>query len=137
MRDRGSVVLVENNKVGLINRTRNGSVYYVFPGGGIEEGENPEAGAKREAFEELGVKVNVKECFAQVEFNGTQYFFLAEIIKETFGTGQGEEYTDENRDRGTQSRISIALTTRLKESFPHFRLERIFGKENHLKFVLR
>ncbi len=37
--------------VGLIKRIRNGSVYYVFPGGGIEEGENPETGAKREAFE--------------------------------------------------------------------------------------
>ncbi|GAA0600121.1 NUDIX domain-containing protein [Virgibacillus siamensis] len=101
MRDRGSVVLIENSKVGLIKRTRNGSVYYVFPGGGIEEGENPEAGAKREAFEELGVTVNVKECLAKVEFNGTQYFFLAEIIEGTFGTGQGEEYTDENRNRGT------------------------------------
>ncbi|WP_353617943.1 NUDIX domain-containing protein [Bacillus sp. B4EP4a] len=101
MRDRGSVVLVENNKVGLIKRNRDGSVYYVFPGGGIEEGENPETGAKREAFEELGVKVNVNECFAKVEFNGTQYFFLAEIIEGTFGTGQSEEYTNENRDRGT------------------------------------
>ncbi|MBK3493641.1 NUDIX domain-containing protein [Viridibacillus sp. YIM B01967] len=101
MRNRGSVVLVENNKVGLIKRNRNGSVYYVFPGGGIEEGENPETGAKREAFEELGVKVNVNECIAKVKFNGIQYFFLAEIIEGSFGTGQGEEYTDENRNRGT------------------------------------
>ncbi|WP_338035426.1 NUDIX domain-containing protein [Halobacillus ihumii] len=62
MRDRGSVVLIDNKKVGLIKRTRNGSVYYVFSGGGIEVGENPETGAKREAFEELGVTVKVKEC---------------------------------------------------------------------------
>ena len=109
MRDRGSVVLVENNKVGLIKRNRNGSVYYVFPGGGIEEGENPDAGAKREAFEELGVKVNVNECFAKVEFKGTQYFFLAEIVEGVFGTGQGEEYTDENRDRGTYLPIWIDI----------------------------
>ena len=33
--------------------------------------------------------------------NGTQYFFLAEIIDGDFGTGKGEEYTDENRQRGT------------------------------------
>ncbi|MGE7625538.1 NUDIX hydrolase [Viridibacillus sp. NPDC096237] len=101
MRNRGAVVLVENNKVGLIKRNRNGSVYYVFPGGGIEEGENPETGAKRKAFEELGVKVNVNECIAKVEFRGIQYFFLAEIIEGSFGIGQGEEYTDENRNRGT------------------------------------
>ena len=101
MRDRGSVVLIENNKVGLIKRIREGTVYYVFPGGGIEEGETPEAGAKREAFEELGVNVKVNECMAKVEFNGTQSFFLAEIIQGTFGTGQGEEYTDGIRGRGT------------------------------------
>jgi 8-oxo-dGTP pyrophosphatase MutT (NUDIX family) len=109
LRDRAAVVIVKNNKVGLIKRIRNGSVYYVFPGGGIEDGEHPETGAKREALEELGVKVNVTECFAKLEFNGTQYFFLAEIIEGVFGTGQGEEYTDENRDRGTYLPIWIDI----------------------------
>ena len=101
MRNRGSVVIVENDKVGLIQRIRDGSVYYVFPGGGIENGETPEDAAKREAFEELGVEVKVNECIAKVEYNGTQYFFLSEIINGTFGTGHGEEYTDKERDRGT------------------------------------
>lgn len=101
MRDRGSVVLIENKKVGLIQRIRDGFVYYVFPGGGIENGETPKEGTKREAFEELGVEVKVNECIAKVEFNGTQYFFLSEIINGTFGTGQGEEYIDEKRNKGT------------------------------------
>ena len=100
MRDRGSVVIIENDKVGLIKRIRDGSVYYVFPGGGIEKGETPEEAAKREAFEELGVEVKVNECLAKIEYNGTQYFFLSEIINGTFGTGQGEEYTDKGRARG-------------------------------------
>lgn len=101
MRDRSSVVIIEIQKVVLIQKIRDGSIYYVFPGGGIENGETPEAGAKREALEELGVEVKVKECISEVEFNGTQYFFLSEIISGTLGTGQGEEYTDKNRDRGT------------------------------------
>jgi len=100
MRIRGSVVIVENDKVGLILRIRDGIVYYVFPGGGIEKGETPEEASKREAFEELGVEVKVNECLAKIEDNGTQYFFLSEIIKGTFGTGQGEEYTDKERNRG-------------------------------------
>lgn len=101
MRNRSSLVIIENKQVVLIQRIRNGAVYYVFPGGGIKNGETPEAGAKREALEELGVEVKVNECISEVEFNGTQYFFLSQIIAGTFGTGKGEEYTDENRDRGT------------------------------------
>ena len=42
MRDRGSAVLIENNQVTLIKRIKNGATYYVFPGGGIEEGQTPE-----------------------------------------------------------------------------------------------
>jgi 8-oxo-dGTP diphosphatase len=109
MRDRGSVVIIENERVGLIQRIKDGSVYYVFPGGGIEPGESPKEGAKREAFEELGVKVKVNECIAEVKYNGTQYFFLSEIIKGTFGTGQGEEYTDIGWNRGTYLPIWIDI----------------------------
>lgn len=93
MRNRASVVIIENKKVGLIKRIREGSNYYVFPGGGIENGETPKDGAKREALEELGVEVKVNDCIAEVDFNGSQYYFLSEIIDGEFGTGQGEEYT--------------------------------------------
>lgn len=109
MRNRSSVVLIKKKKVGLIKRIREGYVYYVFPGGGIEEGETPEMAAKREAFEELGVEVKINECIAEVEFNGSQYFFLSEIINGTFGTGQGEEYTDENKNRGTYLPIWVDI----------------------------
>lgn len=107
--DRGSVVIIENNKVGLIKRTKESSVYYVFPGGGLEDGETPEEGAKREALEELGVEVNMKECIAEVAFNGIQYFFLADIVSGTFGTGQGEEFTDSARNKGTYLPIWIDI----------------------------
>ncbi len=100
MRNRGPVVIVENDKVAIIRRVRDGIIYYVFPGGGIEKGETPEEAAKREAFEELGLEVVVNECIAKIEYNGTQYFFLSEIINGTFGTGQGEEYTDKERNKG-------------------------------------
>lgn len=102
MRDRSSVVIIENEKVVLIQRNWNDSVYYVFPGGGIENGEEPKLAAKREALEELGVEVSVKECISEVEFNeGSQFFFLAEILTGTLSKGEGEEYTDEKRGRGT------------------------------------
>ena len=101
MGNRGSVVIVEKDNVALIQRARNGGIYYVFPGGGIENGETPKEGAKREAFEELGVEVKLHECIAEVEYNGTQYFYKAEMMDGVFGTGQGEEFGDNARTRGT------------------------------------
>ncbi|WP_029425299.1 NUDIX hydrolase [Alkalibacillus haloalkaliphilus] len=109
MRNRGSVVIIEDQKVVLIKRVREGSVYYVFPGGGIEEGETPEEAAKREAFEELGVEVRVSECLDKVTYKGTQYFFLSKIISGTIGSGKGEEYTDLNRNRGTYEPLWVGL----------------------------
>ncbi|MDQ0177738.1 NUDIX hydrolase [Bacillus chungangensis] len=85
------------------------SLYYVFPGGGLENGETPEEGAKREALEELGVEVNIKECIAEVAFNGTQYYFLADIVSGVFGTGQGEEFTNLYRNRETYLPIWIEI----------------------------
>lgn len=109
MRNRGSVVLIQNNKVGLVKRDREGSVYYVFPGGGVGPGETPETAAKREAFEEVGVEVEIQECLAKVNFKGIQYFFLAEITAGEFGAGHGEEYTDVERNRGTYLPVWIEL----------------------------
>ncbi|KAB8138008.1 NUDIX domain-containing protein [Gracilibacillus oryzae] len=97
LRDRGSAVLIENNKVALIKRIKKGAAYYVFPGGGIEKGETPEEATKREAYEELGIDMEVKECIAEIEYNGKQFFYLGDIVGGNFGTGQGEELSDERK----------------------------------------
>jgi len=93
MRNRGSTIIIEQNKVCLIKRVKRSEVYYVFPGGGIEGGETPRETAKREAFEELGVHVSIGELLETVSFHGTQYFFCAEIIGGSFGTGHAIEFT--------------------------------------------
>ena len=111
IRNRGSAVLInkENRKIGLIKRTRDGAVYYVFPGGGIAEGETPEEATIREAYEELGVIVAIRELIGIVEYNGKQYFYLAEMIAGEFGTGTGEEFTDQNRNRGTYEPVWVSI----------------------------
>ncbi|MDM5336328.1 DapH/DapD/GlmU-related protein [Fictibacillus enclensis] len=103
--------MIEKNKVALIKRAVKGMTYYVFPGGGIEINETPEAAAKREAFEELGLNVNIKDCLATVHYNGIQYFFLGEITGGVFGAGTGDEYNYRIRNRGTYQPVWIDIHT--------------------------
>ncbi len=95
MRTRAGIVLIEDNKVALIERHRAGIDYFVFPGGGVDDGETPEGAAVREAMEELGVEVAVKQKVAEIHFDtSTQVYFLVERVSGEFGTGVGEEFTD-------------------------------------------
>ena len=95
MRTRAGIVLIEDNKVALIERHRAGLEYFVFPGGGVDEGESPEQAAVREAMEELGVEVVVKQKVAEIQIETSrQFYFLVERVGGEFGTGTGEEFTD-------------------------------------------
>jgi len=100
MRIRAGIVLIEDNKVALIERHRAGLDYYVFPGGGVDQGESPEQSAIREAMEELGIEVRIKRSVAEIQYGQTarQIYFLAERISGEFGTGTGEEFTDSDPD---------------------------------------
>ena len=99
MRTRAGIVLIEDHKVALIERHRAGLDYFVFPGGGVEEGETLEQGAIREAMEELGVEVSLKQKVAVIHFyQSTQHYFLAGSVGGKFGTGTGEEYDDVDPD---------------------------------------
>ncbi len=92
MRDRAGVILIEENKVALIERFRAGTHYFVFPGGGVDQGETPEQAAIRETDEELGLQVVIAQQVAEIQFGDSrQYYFLVERIGGEFGTGTGEE----------------------------------------------
>jgi 8-oxo-dGTP pyrophosphatase MutT (NUDIX family) len=87
-------VLIEDGNVALIERYRDGAHYYVFPGGGVDEGETPEGAAVREMDEETGLRVAIKRKLVEIHFGvSMQHYFLAERIGGVFGAGQGEEYT--------------------------------------------
>jgi len=99
MRTRAGIILIENDKVALIERHRAGMDYFVFPGGGVDEGETPEQGAIREAFEELGVEVAIQKKVAIIHFDQSmQVYYLVEHVSGEFGTGTGEEFTDSDPD---------------------------------------
>jgi len=95
MRIRAGVVLIEDDKVALIERYRDGKHYFVFPGGGADEDETPEDAAIREMEEETGLRVIVKRKLAEIDFGlSYQIYYLVERVSGEYGTGTGEEFTD-------------------------------------------
>ncbi len=110
MRQRSGIILIEENKLALMERHRAGRHYFAFPGGGVDEGETPQQAAIREAEEELGIIVAIKQKVAEVIFNGKpQYYFLAEKLSGEFGTGRGEEYGEYNPEHGTYHPVWMPL----------------------------
>ena len=114
MRTRAGIVLINDNHIALIERFRAGLHYFVFPGGGVDEGETPEQAAIRESMEELGVEVGIKQKVAEIHFGttSTHVYFLAERVRGEFGTGEGEEFTrpePENLFGGTYNPVWMPI----------------------------
>lgn len=54
-RNRSAGIVIKDGKVLLMHRFNKGDEYWVFPGGGVEEGETPEQAAVREIGEETTI----------------------------------------------------------------------------------
>jgi len=113
---RAAILLLQENKVALIERHRAGLHYFTIPGGHIEAGETPEAAAVREAEEELGLKVAIRRLVAEGNFNGDpQYYYLVDAIDGTFGTGTGEEMNHVNPEKGTYQPVWMPIAQLLDQ----------------------
>lgn len=82
MKQRAAVVVVNEKKILLLHRFSDGKEYYVCPGGSVEEGENVEEAAVREALEETGLSIKLGQKLWQydnIKFNGRIEHFFAVI----------------------------------------------------------
>jgi 8-oxo-dGTP diphosphatase len=109
---RSAVVIVENGRVALIERVRDGRTYFMFPGGRVETGESPQQAAVREAHEELGVSVELGDLIFVTYRDGRErQYYLASIAGGTFGTGRGKEMmTSGTTAKGTYRPVWVDLT---------------------------
>src|SRR3989344_5314609 len=91
-KDRASVIIIDNGKILLLYRFKNGKEYYVFPGGGVEDGESTIRAAVREAKEETGLDVAISKKMWEYEGRGRlEHFYLAEKFSGELRIGGPEE----------------------------------------------
>lgn len=82
-----------DNEIALMHRLKNDKEYYVFPGGGIEEGETLEQCAVREMIEEFGIIVEpIKKIYEYEDECRIHHFMISKYLSGDFGSGNGEEY---------------------------------------------
>lgn len=99
----GAIILDKNtNKILLIHRFFRGREYYVFPGGGVEEGESVEEAAVREIKEETGLdaEIDKKLCEFYNEFDKRiNHFFLITKFngKVELGGPEAERNSEEDK----------------------------------------
>lgn len=98
MKKRVRAVIIKNDKVLLIKRTKPDIVYWATPGGAVENGETNKQALIRECQEELGVTVKVKNLILETAsqkpetIGQKEYFYICEIIGGKVGSGHGPEF---------------------------------------------
>lgn len=108
---RSAIILINAGRVALIERHRDGRVYYVFPGGKVELAESREAAARREAFESLGLVVQIGRLVAVVDtLDRKQYYYLATAMSGEFGSGKWAGPTfDEASVKGSHTPVWVGV----------------------------
>lgn len=92
MRERVTLLFVRDDEVLLLYRCRNGEVYYVTPGGGVEPGETIVQAALREGQEETGLDFELGPLLWQRPFPlGYEYAFLVTQFSGTLRLGGPEK----------------------------------------------
>lgn len=107
MKNRVRAIIMKNDSFLTMKRVKSNETYWVFPGGGVEDGEENVGAMIRECKEELGVDVEVLELMFENSFvrkeDGEQreYFYKCNIIGGELGTGDGPEYQENSGYEGT------------------------------------
>jgi ADP-ribose pyrophosphatase YjhB (NUDIX family) len=106
MQKRVRAIIVKDGLLLTIKRIKASEIYWVFPGGGVEDGESNEEALIRECREELGVEVRVNELVSENSFMGKdeteqkEYFYKCDIIGGELGTSNGPEYQENSNYEG-------------------------------------
>ena len=128
MRQRATAIIVKDDKIILIKRIKNGSEYFIFPGGGVDEGETIEQGLVREVKEELCLDISTWKHLYDVEVEHPAFFvnkfrqkYFIYLISEYVGVpeigGPEKESSNENNQYSVEW-ISIKKMNSMKNIYP-------------------
>lgn len=81
-RMRCGAIIIKNGKILLMKRIKPNITYWVFPGGGLENGETIDDGIKREVYEETGLNaISYEKCFNFQDFKEgkNELYFLVKL----------------------------------------------------------
>ena len=114
MKRRVRAVLIDKGIIVLLKRVKKHETYYVFPGGGVEGGENLEEALRCEMKEELGVEIFIEKLLLEKQFEKdnlkqNEYFYLCKIIGGILGAGTGPEYKEGSNYEGIHEVVKIPV----------------------------
>lgn len=97
-------IILNEDKILLMHRIKNGHEYYVFPGGGVEKGETAEQAVLREVYEETSTKAHLDRLlYRHIYDDGTsQFFYLCNYLSGIPKLGEGNE-SEEMKKNPTNS----------------------------------
>jgi len=108
---RARAIILIKNKIVLIKRIKLNETYWVFPGGGVENGESIYEALRRECLEELGVNVIINGLFRQRKYKGQiEYFYFCTIESGELGKGSGPEYQNNELYEGSHSVVCTPIS---------------------------
>jgi mutator protein MutT len=109
---RAVAVLVKDDKVLLVHRTRYGKEFWVFPGGGVEENEKIEEAVVREVEEEASIKCKiVKLLYTHIysDLGHKQFYYLCKYISGNPKLGEYNELRTMNEEDQTYEPVWVNI----------------------------
>lgn len=131
------IIIDENGKIAVFNKANKNE--YKLPGGGIDDGENPEEAFKREALEETGCEIEIVKSLGTIEehksldnFKQTSYIFVAKVISNKHELN----LTQKEKDEGAQllwveEFDALRLITECYDNLKESKYENLY----HSKFI--
>ena len=132
------IIINSDGKIAVFNKASKNE--YKLPGGGIDEGENPEEAFKREALEETGCEIEIINSLGTIEehksldnFKQTSYIFVAKVVNDTHKLN----LTQKEKDEGAQllwvdDTEALKLITDCYDKLKESKYENLY----HSKFIV-